>query len=185
MVNVDDEAFLEADSLTSANQQSRIPTDIADIIADSDLSEQRHSNVFRPNGDPFGRFPSFITSLPGFRVPQPPRRRPKTPPSRLPVRGNQSTRQRTPHSVYEAEFSGNSLVGSSNFDVISGGVFRRADDTTPYVRSKHRPSIQRGLPSFRAPKFNEDGYFNNFKDFADISHRSSHIRSSAESTGSD
>ena len=183
----DDEAYLEADLLP--NSSGRIPTDIADIIADSATSEQRLApSGFRPNS-PFGR-----NSASGFkpfapqggaaarrppssgakrqRVPQRGHVRSRGAPPPAPRANPSSSQHRKPHSVQELEISSNSLVGSGNFDVLSGGIFRRSDggfrhQPTRYSGSKNRdPSVN----PFHFG-FNHDGFFSNFKDFADITRR--------------
>ena len=201
---IDDEAYLEADS--SSHTSGQVPTDIADIIADSDISEQRLvSSGFRPSATPFGRHrasgfapfprqsqgfghrppsgatkrsPPSTTRRPTSRPPRPSPAGPPPPPPRAkkPV-GQSSSHHRTPHSVKELEISSNSLVGSGNFDVITGGVFRRIDSNfrqAPVRYSKPRDPLE-----FYFPSFNGDGFFSNFKDFADISRRNSRRGSSA------
>lgn len=185
-----DEAYLEADGLSSSSSRHRrIPTDIADIIADSDISEQRLvASGFRPNGTPFGRhqtsrFTSFAPqsqtvgrrppSTATKRAPPTTNRRPAPRPASAPLgRVKQSaSHHRTPHSVQELEISSNSLVGSGNFDVLSGGIFRRSDNE--FRLAPTRFSKPRDPPHFRFPSFNQDGFFSNFKDFADINRRHS------------
>ena len=226
----DDEAMLEPDYLPVSNTSDKHhhqPTDIADIIADSVGEEQRFSPSFHPNSGPYGgRITPTVApvsptqpSSTSFRS-----RRP----SLFSSTKNNRQNQRTPFvadNFNEFVDGENSLLGSGNFDVLGGGVFRDTIDyQRPYVNNPPPQYFPPGSPSpppiiqseiFRTPQqpffpsnhpspppvgdqfgafippiktsinnnnnnkyanipnfpssfFNDDDFFSNFRDFADV-----------------
>lgn len=220
----DDEAMLEPD-FSPIKRSSKQPTDIADIIADSVGEEQRFNPTFHPNNGPYGRVPSSAPVSPApvsassFRA-----RRPSSVGS-SPVNKNRQN-QRSPYVADQfTEFvdGENGLLGSGNFDVLGGGVFRdTVEYQRPYVTAQPQyfppsspappqdtfrphqpffPSVQQSppigdhfgnyvpplkpsvhqqqappshnnnygnVPNFPSSFFNDDDFFSNFRDFADV-----------------
>lgn len=227
----DDEAMLEPDfSPVNRSDSHHQPTDIADIIADSVGEEQRFSPSFLPNSGPYG---GRLTPTVAPVSPPPPgpasfrSRRPSSVGS-FSTKSNRQN-QRTPYvadNFNEFVDGENSLLGSGNFDVLGGGVFRDTNDyQRPYVNSQpqyfppssptpspviqdtyrpHQPffpsnypspppqigdqfgafvppikqSINNNpgsvnnnygnIPNFPSSFFNDDDFFSNFRDFADV-----------------
>lgn len=131
----DDEAMLEPDVPSVNKRSGKEPTDIADIIADSAGSEQRFNPTFHPNNGPYGRFPApSIPPATNGRT-----RRPTTPAAAAAAAagpsGNNRQAQRTPYANQFEFVDDNSLLGSGNFDVLGGGVFRDTTDYRPYINS--------------------------------------------------
>ena len=122
--------MLEPDIPSPNRRSSRQPTDIADIIADSVGAEQRYNPVFHPNSGPYGRFPS----PPANPVPSGRSRRPSS-------IGHSSGNRNLQRSPYTSQFEfvdDNSLLGSGNFDVLGGGVFRESGDyNRPYSNNNN------------------------------------------------
>ncbi|XP_059351708.1 uncharacterized protein LOC130689569 isoform X2 [Daphnia carinata] len=225
----DDEAMLEPD-FSPIKRSSKQPTDIADIIADSVGEEQRFNPTFHPNNGPYGRAPAPAPANPpsvptsSFRS-----RRPSSVGSSPSNKNRQN--QRSPYVADQFnEFvdGENGLLGSGNFDVLGGGVFRdTVDYQRPYVSSQPQyyppsspapplqhdtfrphqpffPSVQQSppigdqfgnfvpplkpslhqqqgphnnnnnnnnygnVPTFPSSFFNDDDFFSNFRDFADV-----------------
>lgn len=122
--------MLEPDLPLETKRTNKQPTDIADIIADSTGAEQRFTPTFHPNNGPYGRYPSPQVNAP---APAPARsRRPNSQPV-----GPTGTRQ-AQRVQFNNQFEfvdDNSLLGSGNFDVLGGGVFRDTTDYRPYINT--------------------------------------------------
>lgn len=131
----DDEAMLEPDLPSPVKRSSnKLPTDIADIISDSVGSEQRFNPSFYPNNGPYGQYAPYTST----NSPLPPARSRR--PSLTSIGAGPSyknrpnnNRQQYPSQV---EFvDDNSLLGSGNFDVLGGGVFRDGNNYKPYTNN--------------------------------------------------
>lgn len=182
---LDDEAFLEPDLPSSGISRSdHQPTDIADII-DSETAEQRFLNTFQPSHGAFGR---PIRPLP----PPVPRRSPPVPikPSK-PLPPSIRPAARSPYVSGYEPIADNSLLGSGNFEVLSGGVYRDSSDYHPvnnynnynnyntnnynnnnyntnnYNNNYNNNYQQPGTPDYPTSFFDGD-FFSNFRDFADV-----------------
>ena len=123
--------MLEPDTpkATSSIRKTK-PTDIADIIDDLIVSEQRFSPSFEftPNQGPYGpQGPQGRYFRPPAVIPAPqvnPRRPLAAIAPTLPNNNRPQYQQRTPLKPQFEFVDDNSILGSGQFDILTGGVYR-------------------------------------------------------------
>lgn len=118
----EDEALLE----DGAEAVDSLAESLASV-ADQTPAEQRFRPKFTPNVGPFGQRPPPPARRPSSLVNAPP-----PPPAATPTIASSGVKPRSPYNAGGvSELADNSLLGSGNFEVLSGGLYEE-DTGSPY-----------------------------------------------------